>query len=964
MGSEDQRISYESWNSLIFGYFFGESQSQRNVSFSVENDVLAAVSGLPQDEAEESFRKAVLSLVSNSWSMRIVSGKVKSWEKVPKEERGIYPAVAFLAITVLAASKMGEDELVDSGLSSANFYVPLRRTLNPIDDTKGAPNGYREHIEYLWNQFAKWMNEDLAGTLGYIRLTQPPPERRYVELSTQHAILRASDRRRLDDFFEYLELRENQLPIPEIKRHLVSWCRRRNHNWAQRISKILEDPNLEIYSNEILKHEISEYLEESHFSTGGQISGRIRLLLDFDFDTYEPELNLILAASTRHPSKLRSGDEMALVKEPSSKWFLPIISDEDRVREAFSNGFSIRIEDCNFSFDCEQSYLFAFDSTLNAWVSRPRAELGLLHCLMVVESRLEEVMNFLEMVCAEEFKSEVSFNRFPTGKPGFGWVIIRNIRINVKFDSPIPLFLLDNFSFTTGFRLKIHGGLPIGHVTNTFLVNGEPTVSLSDSDDRKILSVESNVFGVREISVENSQGDVDLWSLNLRHDPEQIGMDEGIYEISDGYTKVRIEIAGAIVEEAGPGADELCAESIEGSTVKGTYSDLASFNSDPIELSVLYGPAIVNYDDGSSDRVIPPLWLTKKTYLGPLSWDTVDYWPQRNHVVSNIVELDRSNKVPMPEIGEIIESGPTIHTAGDELLRWVSEVGSGSWEQLKQTSKYLMDRHKLNRRDSVLGSNLSKLGHLEIDWLNSRWAVVKPTINVIPGMGLIVVLTGSRPQIVEDKFESAAGDSMDVFALPLHFQSIENPHSRMLKCASLAEAKDIAAKLGARVVVDPASRLAGSMKSLDKIQPVEATEPHKNEFEAIKVFNCAANSWQLISRLKSFKWTDGLFEAPGWGRPRFLIRRDGRWYQLEKSHGLFMEYQRVGRTNVMQYKSQNETQPSYLYLDSDVVLPMLAERALVMCSGFAAKSINTKTAYINVPKDLAIYIANKLGQKI
>ena len=964
MGSEDQRISYESWNSLIFGYFFGESQSQRNVSFSVENDVLAAVSGLPQDEAEESFRKAVLSLVSNSWSMRNVSGKVKSWEKVPKEERGIYPAVAFLAITVLAASKMGEDELVDSGLSSANFYVPLRRTLNPIDDTKGAPNGYREHIEYLWNQFAKWMNEDLAGTLGYFRLTQPPPERRYVELSTQHAILRASDRRRLDDFFEYLELRENQLPIPEIKRHLVSWCRRRNHNWAQRISKILEDPNLEIYSNEILKHEISEYLEESHFSTGGQISGRIRLLLDFDFDTYEPELNLILAASTRHPSKLRSGDEMALVKEPSSKWFLPIISDEDRVREAFSNGFSIRIEDCNFSFDCEQSYLFAFDSTLNAWVSRPRAELGLLHCLMVVESRLEEVMNFLEMVCAEEFKSEVSFNRFPTGKPGFGWVIIRNIRINVKFDSPIPLFLLDNFSFTTGFRLKIHGGLPIGHVTNTFLVNGEPTVSLSDSDDRKILSVESNVFGVREISVENSQGDVDLWSLNLRHDPEQIGMDEGIYEISDGYTKVRIEIAGAIVEEAGPGADELCAESIEGSTVKGTYSDLASFNSDPIELSVLYGPAIVNYDDGSSDRVIPPLWLTKKTYLGPLSWDTVDYWPQRNHVVNNIVELDRSNKVPMPEIGEIIESGPTIHTAGDELLRWVSEVGSGSWEQLKQTSKYLMARHKLNRRDSVLGSNLSKLGHLEIDWLNSRWAVVKPTINVIPGMGLIVVLTGSRPQIVEDKFESAAGDSMDVFALPLHFQSIENPHSRMLKCASLAEAKDIAAKLGARVVVDPASRLAGSMKSLDKIQPVEATEPHKNEFEAIKVFNCAANSWQLISRLKSFKWTDGLFEAPGWGRPRFLIRRDGRWYQLEKSHGLFMEYQRVGRTNVMQYKSQNETQPSYLYLDSDVVLPMLAERALVMCSGFAAKSINTKTAYINVPKDLAIYIANKLGQKI
>lgn len=448
MGSDNQRITYESWNALIFSFFFGESQSQRNVSFSVEDEVLAAVSGLPLDEAEESFRKAALSLVSSGWSMRNVSDKVKSWKRFTLEERGVYPAVGFLALTVLAASKMGEEELIDSGLSSANFYVPLRKTLNPNDDAKGAPNGYRDHIEYLWIEFAKWLNDDLAGSLGFIRLTQPPPERRYVELSTQHAILRASDRRRLDDFFEDLELKENRYSIPEIKRHLISWCQRRNHNWSRRILKILEDQNLAIYSDEILNHEINEYLKDERYATGGQVSGRIRLLLDFDFDTYEPRINLVLAASKKHPQKLCSDGEMDLMKDPSSNWFLPIIVDENRVREAFSNGYTVRIDNFSFSFDCEQSYLFSFDSTLNAWVSRPRAELGQLHCLMIAENRLEETKSFLYAVCAEEFRSDVLFTRIPSGKPGFGWVIIRNIRINVRFNLDVPPFLLDTFSFS------------------------------------------------------------------------------------------------------------------------------------------------------------------------------------------------------------------------------------------------------------------------------------------------------------------------------------------------------------------------------------------------------------------------------------------------------------------------------------------------------------------------------------
>jgi hypothetical protein len=66
----------------------------------------------------------------------------------------------------------------------------------------------------------------------------------------------------------------------------------------------------------------------------------------------------------------------------------------------------------------------------------------------------------------------------------------------------------------------------------------------------------------------------------------------------------------------------------------------------------------------------------------------------------------------------------------------------------------------------------------------------------------------------------------------------------------------------------------------------------------------------------------------------------------------------------MHYRRQTESQPSFLHVDKDVVLPILAERTLVMCSGLAPRSINQKTTYLNVPKHIASYVASKLGQEI
>lgn len=103
-------ISYEVWNDLIADSFFNKNESGQDVAFSIDTEVLSAISDLAKTEAEDSLRKAIESLISKYWSIENLVAKVKTWSRDPNRSAMNFPAVAFLAFTVLAASKMGEEE--------------------------------------------------------------------------------------------------------------------------------------------------------------------------------------------------------------------------------------------------------------------------------------------------------------------------------------------------------------------------------------------------------------------------------------------------------------------------------------------------------------------------------------------------------------------------------------------------------------------------------------------------------------------------------------------------------------------------------------------------------------------------------------------------------------------------------------------------------------------------------------
>ena len=115
-------------------------------------------------------------------------------------------------------------------------------------------------------------------------------------------------------------------------------------------------------------------------------------------------------------------------------------------------------------------------------------------------------------------------------------------------------------------------------------------------------------------------------------------------------------------------------------------------------------------------------------------------------------------------------------TAGDELLRWVSEAGSGTWPQLRDACAYVAQKYGLTAAPLILASDLSALGHIDIEWKTRSWSVALPALNLVPGLGLCLVLTGSRPYYLDQRFEEVT-DEVDVYPFGISSRRSQRPGS-------------------------------------------------------------------------------------------------------------------------------------------------------------------------------------------
>lgn len=291
-------------------------------------------------------------------------------------------------------------------------------------------------------------------------------------------------------------------------------------------------------------------------------------------------------------------------------------------------------------------------------------------------------------------------------------------------------------------------------------------------------------------------------------------------------------------------------------------------------------------------------------------------------------------------------------TAGDELLRWVSEAGSGSWDHLRDACAYLAQKHRLQRRPWVLASDLSALGHLDIDWNTRSWSVAPPALNLVPGLGLCLVLTGSRPYYLDQRFERVT-DEVDVF--PFSIAQPPQPAARYAKCASVEVAEHVASRLGGQLVIDPGRQLADAVIPIDQVDVERAPEPSLDD--ALR-FNPATLQWE-----PDHQRLPGLYRIDLHGRSVHRRFETGEWWSVDLPAGQFLALH--GRSKpVLRWRPPAAAMPECFEVRQELSLPIIAERAATVCSGLVAERVDGWRRYLNVPHAVAERVAAALLQPV
>ena len=294
-------------------------------------------------------------------------------------------------------------------------------------------------------------------------------------------------------------------------------------------------------------------------------------------------------------------------------------------------------------------------------------------------------------------------------------------------------------------------------------------------------------------------------------------------------------------------------------------------------------------------------------------------------------------------------------SAGDELLRWVSEAGAGSWDRLRDACAYLTHKHNLARRPWTLATDLSALGHLDIDWHTRDWSVAPPALNLVPGLGLCVVLTGSRPYYVDRRYEEAT-DDLDVY--PIQTRQDPAPAAKYAKCASVEAAEKVAERLNATFVVDPALQLVSAMRAVNEVLVERVPEP---PLEDAQRFDPVTLRWRDDHGRQA-----GLYRVDLHGRPvHRRLDEHGYWSSIDLAAGQFLALQeRAARAEpVVRWLPRRNERPECFEVRQELALPTLAERALTVSSGLAPERRGAWKRYLNVPRPLARRLTDLLLQR-
>ena len=469
-------VTYEQWNKAIISYFFENCEQGGIVFLHTTPDTLPEIAkhaGFDVVDAEESLKEAVRKKV-------LFANKVELYKIRPVDLHNGQPEkeptqVAFLALTVVAASKMESSE----GASHTNYYVQLNKLL--LDESiTGKPKGIRyEEWEDYWKHFQRWADYQHNVEL---YLTEGSSRRRYVWYPISQCLISNHDRRNVYHFFRS----HNLMPLSEIQdnqleRDLRGWLQ--SSDGSARINRY--------FSNETYKKSILTQVKLLHQHWDGEIPpaplpGQRQLTsfirVELRFGKYG-NIEIRYWFLRRGRNEIGCGDNSLGIESlqtlNSEKWFRP---EPDKINTFWnlSNALRLQTDEIKpivYTLNRYDIWVFRVDHECDeGWISQRNMHLNEDHLILFRERLKDRVIDHLTQTFEQEIETPNAI--YVDGNEN-GWLYLRTTPTKIKTFSDRILWRL---SVESSKQISFGGGLSVKDQQNrrAYLNICLPTISVPD----------------------------------------------------------------------------------------------------------------------------------------------------------------------------------------------------------------------------------------------------------------------------------------------------------------------------------------------------------------------------------------------------------------------------------------------------------------------------------------------------
>lgn len=471
-------INYEKWNKAIIKHIFENSDPGDIVFLNTTPETLNDIAmreGFNTGDAVESLKEAVRDKVVKWGIVRLLKISPNDlYENTHEEEPS---QVAFLALTVLAASRM----------KTLKYYKPLNELLFDDPDRGRWETDELEHIEKLWKHLQNCVEYQYNIEL---HLTPGPSNQRFVWYPKSQCLISKYDEYKLHAIFLEAELKPGAYLAEKQLFDIV-----RSSKYFQNISVKIKRP-----------------IQEQKTAEIRLILGRIQLLLDsWDGKVQERTTSGI---GKRHKSytidvqlkfnAFRSEDidqirywfrcrqkpqinfkpnslNVESLQSDDGKWFEPFVVDADiSSLQVLQKGIEIKSEETKpFTYQVKPSDIWVFRNESNpveGWFSKGNLLLHEDHLIVFRKESRNRVIQILEFVC-EPFSPPKTIC---IDGNELDWLYVE-VKPTVLARSPIM-----GYRITTSDQISFVGGLPLDRRSNSYFDFCLPTIVVpnlvTDSD--------------------------------------------------------------------------------------------------------------------------------------------------------------------------------------------------------------------------------------------------------------------------------------------------------------------------------------------------------------------------------------------------------------------------------------------------------------------------------------------------